>query len=94
MAVVNKYFYSVAFTNRGAVKNTVQFKTRRKYLPVGSDAASMLHTVLNQTVFYICAPLVCSQSINADNAQLLSSHCMIANRKHYDITAAYRAGAR
>ena len=45
-------------TNECAVKNTVQFKTRREYIHVGSDAASMPHTVLNQTVFFICAPLV------------------------------------
>ena len=45
-------------TGECAVKNTIQFKTRREYIPVGSDAASMPHTVLNQTVFFTCALLV------------------------------------
>jgi hypothetical protein len=53
---------SRAFTNECAVKNTVQFKTRRKYVPVGSDAASMPHTVLNRTVFSTCAPLVSTRA--------------------------------
>jgi hypothetical protein len=46
------------FTNQKPIKNTVQFKARREYIHVDSDAASMPHTALNQTVFFISALLV------------------------------------
>jgi hypothetical protein len=39
------------------IKNSIQFKTRRKYIPVGLDAASMQRTVLNQILFFVPALL-------------------------------------